>query len=400
LIEFASGSMGLYGYARNPHNLAASPSGSSSGSGVATAAGLVTVTTGTDTGGSVRGPSCYCGLAGLRPTYERVSRSGCVPLSWSMDTIGPMARSVYDASVMLNAMSGADEDFTRDVGRGLAGVRIGVPDAYFFDGLHPEIDAAMQAALASLRELGAELRPVSLPASAYGASASWVIAYSEAFVYHEAWFRERAHDYTPAFYHKVAAAGLTSAAERITAQRIRQHVTREMVEALREVDAIVTPGSRVLPSGTPDADMRSLSRPVSLAGLPALSVPVGFAQDATPMGMQIVGRAWDEATLFRVGAAYEAAHAWSARRPGAWPAELPPAYGSAPPGPPAAMGPDALVTPSWVMDMARLLGYGFVTEQDAARVAPILDAVKQQLAAAQRELKLTLEPPTRAAGRL
>jgi aspartyl-tRNA(Asn)/glutamyl-tRNA(Gln) amidotransferase subunit A len=400
LIEFASGSMGLYGYARNPHNLAASPSGSSSGSGVATAAGLVTVATGTDTGGSVRGPSCYNGLAGLRPTYERVSRQGCVPLSWSMDTIGPMARGVYDLAAMLKVMSSSDEDFSQEIGRKIEGVRIGVPADYYFDGLHPEVDAAMQAALASLRELGAEVRPIRLPASAYGSSASWVIAYSEAFVYHEAWFRERAHDYTPAFYHKVAAAGLTTAAERITAQRIRQHVTHEMIEALREVDAIVTPGSRVLPSGPPDGDMRSVSRPVSLTGLPALSLPIGFAADGTPMGMQLIGRAWDEATLFRIGAAYEAAHEWSRRRPGAWPAEIPPAYGSAPPAPPAIMGPDALVTPSWVMDMSRLLGYGFVTEEDAARMAPMLDPVKRQLAEAQRELRIALEPPTRAAGRL
>ena len=165
LIEFASGSMGLYGYARNPHNLAASPSGSSSGSGVAGAAGLATVVTGTDTGGSVRGPSAFNGLAGLRPTYGRVSRAGCVPLSWSQDTIGPMGRSVYDLAVMLSAMAGADErdttaadvevpDYTQTLELGLDGLRVGVPDGYFFDDLNPQYAAAIQAAIASLRELG------------------------------------------------------------------------------------------------------------------------------------------------------------------------------------------------------------------------------------------------------
>jgi aspartyl-tRNA(Asn)/glutamyl-tRNA(Gln) amidotransferase subunit A len=411
LIEFASGSMGLYGYARNPHNLAANPSGSSSGSGVAGAAGLATIVTGTDTGGSVRGPSCFNGLAGLRPTYGRVSRYGCVPLSWSQDTIGPMGRSVYDIAVMLGVMAGPDTrdktaaqvdvpDYTGDLSRGLKGLRVGVPDGYFFDDLNPQYGTAMQAAIASFRELGAEVKPVSLPACAYASGASWTIAYSESFVLHEAWFRERAHDYTPAFYHKVAAAGMTSAVERILSQRIRQQVTREFIEALHEVEVLVTPGSRTLASEKGAGDMTSVTRPASLAGLPALSVPIGFADDATPLGMQLIGRAFDEATLFRAGYAYEQAHAWSRRRPGAWPDVIPPAFGSGPPPPPVELPPDTLATPSWVMDMARLLDYGFVTEEDARHMAPMLSPVKAQLRAAQRALGLDVEPPTRPAGRL
>ena len=141
--------------------------------------------------------------------------------------------------------------------------------------------------------------------------------------------------------------------------------------------------------------MRSVSRPVSLTGLPALSVPIGFAQDATPMGMQLVRRAWDETTLFRIGAAYDAAHGWSTRRPGPWPDEIPPAYGSTPPAAPPPPRADAIVTPGWVMDMARLLGYGFVTEEDAPWIAAALEPSKYQLARAQRNLKLELEPSTR-----
>jgi hypothetical protein len=244
------------------------------------------------------------------------------------------------------------------------------------------------------------VRPVNLPASSYASGASWTIAYSESFVFHEAWFRERAHDYTPAFYHKICAAGLTSAVERIVSQRIRQQVTREFIEALRDVDVIVTPGSRTLASEKGAGDITSLTRPGSLAGLPCLSVPIGFADDATPLGMQLIGRPFDEATLFRAGYAYERAHEWSQQRPGAWPDVIPPAFGSGPSPPPEQLPPDAAATPAWVMDMARLLGYGFVIEEDAAYMAPMLSPVKAQLRAAQRELKLDMEPPTRPAGRL
>ena len=146
--------------------------------------------------------------------------------------------------------------------------------------------------------------------------------------------------------------------------------------------------------------MTSLLRPASLAGYPVLSVPIGFATDATPMGMQLIGRPFEEATLFRAGHVYETAHKWSRRRPGAWPDVIPPAYDSGPTAPPVALPPDALATPSWVMDMSRLLGYGFVTEEDAAYIAPMLSAVKAQLQDAQRALTLDLEPPTRPAGRL
>lgn len=255
LVEFASGSMGVYGFARNPWNLSAYPGGSSSGSGASLAAGMVTIATGTDTGGSVRNPSCFCGLAGMRATYGRVSRYGCIPLSWSQDSIGPMGRSVADVAVMLGAMAGQDRhdltskgvpvpDFAADLDRGLKGVRIGVPDSFFLADLDIDIDAAIQAAIKQLEALGAEIKPVSLPASEYASAASWTIAYSESFVYHKPWFETKAHDYTPAFYNKITAAGLTSAEERIASQQVRQVVTREFLDAFEEVDVILTPTSR------------------------------------------------------------------------------------------------------------------------------------------------------------
>ncbi|MGE0059440.1 MAG: amidase [Dehalococcoidia bacterium] len=421
LIEFASGAMGVYGFARNPWNLAASPGGSSSGSGVALGAGLVTTALGTDTGGSVRNPSCFNGLAGLRPTWGRVSRAGCVPLSWSQDSIGPMARSVADVAMMLGVMSGPDRrdptaalepvpDFRNGIDRGLKGLRIGVPQEFFFVDLDPEIDAAMKAAIAKLADLGAEIRPISLAASEYASAASWTIAYSESYVWHHDWFFARSRDYTQPFLNKITAAGMTTAEERIVSQQIRQVVSREIIAALDEVDAIITPCSRVLASGESrampadkrtmpwSAEMTSVTRPFSLAGTPALSVPIGFAEDNTPMGMQLAAKPFAEQTLFRIGHAYERAAGWYRRRPPAFPDEIPPRFGANRPGLTIIEDPEhPLITPDWVMQIAKLQGMTFVTEDDARKIAPLLAPVKDQLAAARKNLKLTLEPPTRPA---
>jgi aspartyl-tRNA(Asn)/glutamyl-tRNA(Gln) amidotransferase subunit A len=420
LIEFASGSMGVYGFARNPWNLAANPGTSSSGSGVALAAGLVTTALGTDTGGSVRNPAAFCNLAGLRPTWGRVSRAGCVPLGWSQDSIGPMARSVADVALMLGVMSGPDRrdptaalepvpDYTKDLGRGIKGLRIGVPSSFFFEDLDPEVASAMNAAIKLLGDLGAEMRPVDLPASEYASAASWTIAYSEAFVWHRDWFAARSRDYTPAFLHKITAAGLTTAEERIVSQQIRQVISREIIAALDEVDAIVTPTNRVLASANlrtlPQAgrtmrwspEMSSLARPFNLAGTPAMSVPAGFAGDNTPIGMQLVAKPWAESVILRIGHAYERAAGWYRARPPAFPETIPPRFG-ADNGNVVIEDPEhPEITPDWVMQVAKLQGLTFVTEDDARKIAPMLAPVKEQLAAARKNLKLTLEPPTRPA---
>lgn len=420
LFEFASGSMGVFGFARNPWNLSADPGGSSSGSGTALGAGMVTIATGTDTGGSVRAPASLCGLAGMRPTYGRVSRYGCIPLSWSLDSIGPMGRRVADAAFMLGAMAGPDRhdltsaersvpDFAAELEKGLKGLRIGVPESFFFEDLDPDIDAAVQTAIRELESLGADLKPVALPASEFASAASWIIAYTEAFVFHRDWFATRSREYTPAFYHKIAAAGLTSAEERVVSQQIRQVVTREFVDAMRDVDVIVTPTNRTLTSADSvsvplaartlawDPSMTSVLRPVSLSGFPALSVPIGFASENTPMGMQLIGRPWEESTLFRAGHAYEQSARWYRVRPPAFPDQIPPCFGSAEVASNVtAPSPTASVTPGWVMDMARLLGFGFVTEDDAREIAPMLAAVKDQLSAARKALTLDVEPATRS----
>jgi aspartyl-tRNA(Asn)/glutamyl-tRNA(Gln) amidotransferase subunit A len=420
LFEFASGSMEVFGFTRNPHNLAASPDGSSSGSGVAAAAGLATIVTGTDTGGSVRLPSCFNGITGLRPTYGRVSRAGCVPLSWGQDTIGPMGRRVEDLALALNVLAGADPrdptaadhevpDFTDGIDGGIAGVRVGVPEAFFYDDLDPEVDAGVGAALERLGELGAVIAPIHVPACEYASAASWTTSYTESFAFHEATFHQRARDYTSTFYRKITAAGLMSAVERIVAQQIGQVVTRSLMTALQGVDVIATPANRAVASTRGDAvtgrprtlpwsgDMANLCRPASLAGLPALALPVGFAADRTGIALQLIGKPFDEATLFRVGHAYEQATKWFDRRPSdELPDELPVAYGAVPDPPPAeTTGP---ATPEWVLATARLLGYDFVTEDDALVIAPLLSGVKQQLHEATSVLSLDLEPPTRPSG--
>jgi aspartyl-tRNA(Asn)/glutamyl-tRNA(Gln) amidotransferase subunit A len=421
LFEFASGSMEVFGFTRNPHNLAASPGGSSSGSGVAAAAGLATIVTGTDTGGSVRLPSCFNGITGLRPSYGRVSRAGCVPLSWSQDTIGPMGRRVEDLAIALRVLAGADPrdptaardevpDFTDGIDSGIDGVRVGVPEAFFYDDLDPEVDARVRDALERLAELGAVIEPIRVPACEYASAASWTTSYTESFAFHEATFHRRARDYTSNFYRKITAAGLMSSVERIVAQQIGQVVTRALMTALQGVDVIATPANRTLASSRGDAlpgrartlpwsgDMANVARPASLAGLPALALPVGFAADRTGIAVQLIGKPFDEATLFRVGHAYEQSTRWFDRRPSdELPTQLPVAYGAVPDPPPAeTTGP---ATPEWVLDMARLLGYEFVTEDDALVIAPLLSGVKQQLHAATRALSLDLEPPTRPSGR-
>ena len=404
-IEFASGSMDVFGTARNPWNTAMFPGGSSSGSGTALAAHMVSLATGSDTGGSIRNPASFCGIVGLKPTYGRVSRAGIIPLSWSLDHAGPMARTVADAALMLQAMAGPDRldpsaalhpvpDYQAALRSDLQGIRLGVPRAYYFEHADPDVIAAVHTAIATMQHLGATVREVDLSHSCYGSSASWSIAYSEAFAFHRTNFFARAHDYTPAFLHKITAAACLTAEERVTAQRLRQVITAEFLAALREVDAIVTPTTAypAHPIGgtSPQADMRSLTRPVSLTGLPALAVPCGFTSTVLPVSLQLVGRSWEESTVLRIGHAYEQAAGWHTRRP--------PLQAQSVPQPTSApTPPHGAIDAQWVLDFARLTGLSFVTEADAGPIAAALSPVKAQLAAARQQLAPQCEPPVRPA---
>ncbi len=402
-LEFASGSMDVFGTARNPWHTDMTPGGSSSGSGAALAACLVHGATGSDTGGSIRGPASFCGIVGIKPTYGRVSRAGVVPLSWSLDHAGPMARTVADTALLLSAMAGADRrdpsaapqpvpDYMAALCGDIRGLRIGVPRTFYFEALDPEVEAAVRQAIAVMESLGAVVREVDLPHSAYGSSASWTIAYTESFAFHRNRFFERSRDYTPTFLHKITGAACLTAEERLTAQRLRQVITREFLAALEDVDVIVSPTSAFpahrIGGASAQSDTRSFTRPVSLTGLPALALPCGFTEAGLPVSMQVVGRAWSESTLFRLGHAYEQATGWGQRR-------APLTAQGTPPQPTPQSSEPAAIDATWVMDYARLTGLDFVTEADAAPIAASIGPQKTQLAAARELLGHDVEPPVR-----
>jgi aspartyl-tRNA(Asn)/glutamyl-tRNA(Gln) amidotransferase subunit A len=400
LWEFASGSMEVFGDARNPWNTEMITGGSSAGSGAALAANLVPLATGTDTGGSVRGPAHNCGVVGLRPSRGRVSRVGIIPLSWSLDEAGPMARTVSDVAVLFKAMAGFDArdvtvsepaaEFNFSPIDGLKGKRIGLPRPSYFTGVDPEVALALQNAVQQMEKLGASVQELDLSPSGYGAAASWTIAYSEAFAFHRPCFGKRWTDYTPAFRRRITSAAMLTAEECGLAQRIRQVITMEFLRNLTQVDIIVTPTQShpASPIGKPSplSDMLNFLRPVSLTGLPGLSVPCGFTQAGLPIGMQLIGRFWDEATVLGVGHAYEQSAGWYRRHAPIAPGPLPP---------PLQKGTDKpkKVAAGWVMDIAKSQGFDFITPADAEAIAPITDPVRALLLKARPWLETVAPTP-------
>jgi aspartyl-tRNA(Asn)/glutamyl-tRNA(Gln) amidotransferase subunit A len=317
--------------ARNPWNLEHIPGGSSSGSGAALAAGLVTGATGSDTGGSIRGPAAFCGITGLKPTYGRASRAGVMTLSWTLDHTGPMARTVEDCAYLLQAMAGHDaadpasstmpvEDYLTPLRRGVGGLRIGVPRNYFFEGVDAEILRAFEESMETLRKLGAEVRDVRIP-SLHAAHSFLLILVAEAFAYHERDLRERPELYGEVARERLLSGALVTASEYTQAQRIRSEICRETTEVLRDVDVLATPTTPK--PATPftvayDPELgfpRSNMAPFNLTGLPTLALPCGFSASGLPLSLQLSGRPFEEATVLRVGHAYEKATAWHTRRP-------------------------------------------------------------------------------------
>jgi aspartyl-tRNA(Asn)/glutamyl-tRNA(Gln) amidotransferase subunit A len=317
--------------ARNPWNPDHIPGGSSSGSGAALAAGLVCGATGSDTGGSIRGPAAFCGIVGLKPTYGRASRAGVLALSWTLDHTGPLARTVEDCAYLLQAMAGHDpadpassrapvDDYLAPLARDIRGVRIGVPRAYFFEGIDAEIERAFEEALETLRRLGAEVRDVQIP-SLHATHSFLLILMAEAFAYHERDIRQHPELYGDVLRERILTGALVTAAEYTQAQRIRAEICRETADVLRDVDVLVTPTT--LKPATPftlaqDPDLgfpRSNMPPFNLTGLPTLALPCGFSSSGLPLSLQLSGRPFDEGTVLRVGHAYEQATTWHTRRP-------------------------------------------------------------------------------------
>ena len=328
-----------YGPVRNPWDLERVPGGSSGGSGAAVAASLCTASLGSDTGGSIRIPSAVCGVVGIKPTYGRVSRYGAIPLAWSIDHVGPLAKSVEDAALLLAALAGPDPkgttgsdrpvpDYTQGLSGEVGGVRLGIPEQYFFEHVDPEILTAVQQAIRSLEQLGASAQPVSLPHLENCAAMEAHITLAEATSYHEPHMRTRIDDYGDGVRIDLEAGRYLLATDYVKSQRARALLLEVFGRAFEQVDVIVSPtlpafppliGELYVQSGdlrehVIDAFLR-FSIPYNLTGLPAISVPCGFSSSGLPIGLQIAGRAFDEPTVLRVAHAYEAHTEWHLRKP-------------------------------------------------------------------------------------
>ena len=321
---------------RNPWAPDHTPGGSSAGTGIAVATGMVLGGLGTDTGGSVRGPASFCGHTGLKVSFGRVPKWGCVPLGYSLDSIGPMARSAWDCAAILNVIAGADsrdvnaaatrvDDYLEGIDGGIAGLSVGVPTEYFFDHekLEPGQKAAVEAVIARLDELGADVREVRLPHSDLAKEANMVTLLAEALSYHRLdMASERWTEYGANTRQIIGQAALFSAADYVQAQRFRAWYGREAAKIMTAVDVLVTPtspGPAPLASEQGDPARRliqpSFTSPFNLLGYPALAIPAGFSEDGLPLSAQIVGAPFAEATLLRAARAYQTATDWHLRVP-------------------------------------------------------------------------------------
>ena len=362
--EFAMGSStenSAYGVTRNPWDLARVPGGSSGGSAAVVAADEAFASLGSDTGGSIRQPAAFCGCVGLKPTYGRVSRYGLVAFASSLDQIGPLTKSVRDAGLVLNAIAGVDPmdstsvnepvpDFTALLGQDLRGVRIGMPKEYFVEGTDPQIDKAVRDAIRHYESLGAEIVEISLPHTEYAVAVYYIIATAEAsanlarfdgvrYGYRtegasniiEQYGKTREEGFGPEVKRRIILGTyvLSSGyydAYYLRAQKVRTLIRQDFNEAFRKVDALVCPTSPELafrmgersddPLKMYLADIFTIA--VNLAGLPGISLPCGFGQvdgKRLPIGLQLIGKPFQEAELLKIAYAYEQSTPWHKERP-------------------------------------------------------------------------------------
>ena len=329
-----------YGAVRNPWDTERFPAGSSGGSGVAVAARMCFGAIGTDTGGSIRLPSAINGVVGMRPTYGRVSNHGIIPLAWSMDTAGPMTRTVEDCAIMFNAIAGHDPkdastsrapvvDYTQALNRGVKGLRIGIVPGYFFHHLQRPVHDAVKAGLKTLEGLGAEVVEVNIENIRGNISAQLTIESAEPSTYHQRWLREQPDNYGADVRSLLEIGEMLLATHYLQAQRYRTLLRQEFLEAFNRVDVFICPtlpftatqvgAMKVIIENGVEEDMLSaimqFTGVPSLTGLPSLNVPCGFDHDGLPVGMQIIGRPFDESLLFRIGAAFQSTTDFHKRAP-------------------------------------------------------------------------------------
>jgi aspartyl-tRNA(Asn)/glutamyl-tRNA(Gln) amidotransferase subunit A len=343
MAEFAFNPTGHnwhYGHCRNPWDPQRITGGSSSGSGSATAARATFAALGSDTGGSIRLPAHFCGTSGVKPTYARVSRAGAMPLSFSLDTVGPLTRTVEDAALIAQLLAGADPrdptcdprpvpDWMAQLPRPVAGLRIGRPRQYFYDDCDPEIAAVMEASLETFRRLGATVVDVDLPDMTPWNAAGTLIIGAEAAAIHGKWLRTRAQDYSDQLRGRLEQGLAVPATAYIDALRLRGEALAEFsARVFSRVDVLHAP---VVAFQTPTieetdigggeravkllAQVTRLNRPGNYLGLPAVSAVAGFTKAGMPVGMQLLARTFDEATALRAGHAFQGATDWHLRAP-------------------------------------------------------------------------------------
>lgn len=327
-----------FGPTRNPWNPDVIPGGSSGGSGAAVAADLAAMAMGSDTGGSIRIPASLCGTVGLKATHGRVSTAGVIPLSWTLDHAGPLTRTVEDAAIVLNAIAGTDpqdpltppvpvDDYTRDLSAGVQGMRLGVPRAGFFEECDPDVTRAVEVALDLFRGLGATVEDLALPPLAPVWRAVGDIVLAEARWIHRLELRERPGEIGADVRERLQRRDDLTAEDLVAALRTKNDFTVAVTDVLSRYDALVLPTTRI-PASAVDGQVLTVggkqvvatailttnTNPFNLTGMPALSVPCGFTETGLPIGLQIVGRRWDEMRVLRIGSAYERAAGWN-RRP-------------------------------------------------------------------------------------
>jgi aspartyl-tRNA(Asn)/glutamyl-tRNA(Gln) amidotransferase subunit A len=330
-----------YGATHNPWALDRIPGGSSGGSAAAIAAGLSVASIGTDTGGSIRIPAAMCGIVGLKPTFGRVSVFGTVPLAPSFDHVGPLARSVTDAATLLGLLAGRDpldptssvrrvEDYSAALRKPLRKFRLGRAGDYFWKKLDGEVRHATESAIRDLEKHGATVREVSLPHLSDSVDAATNIALAETRYGHEVagYFPAHAAEYSDEVRQRVEAGSKVLATQYLTAVDLQKRLRAEFDAAFQEVDAIVAPTAAIPapPIGVEQVEiggeqfplraaLLGMNRPANFTGHPAISVPCGFTREGLPIGLQLIGRSFDESTLLRIALAYERAHNWRDRRP-------------------------------------------------------------------------------------
>jgi aspartyl-tRNA(Asn)/glutamyl-tRNA(Gln) amidotransferase subunit A len=343
MTELALGPFGdnpHHGDVDNPWKPGHVAGGSSSGSGAAVAAGLAYGALGSDTGGSIRLPAACCGIVGVKPTYGRVSRAGAMPLSWSLDHLGPMTPTVRDAALMLEVIGGRDPHDATTSARAIGslsaalerlptGLRLALPENYYFDGVSADVRAAVEAAAKVLASLGARVHPLRVPDPAPLTDVANILARSESATIHARITRDRPHELGAAVRSRLEVGFHISAHDYLQAGRLRARLTREFIaEVFAEADAVLAPTIPEPPpalaaatAGSVDEIVRRmgrfsrLTRPFNALGLPVVALPCGLSDDGRPIGLQIVGRPFDEATVLRLAHAYEQATDWHRRRP-------------------------------------------------------------------------------------